>query len=485
MTTFAGPSTARSYATISGLTGPVNHVTVGININHTYDGDLTAFLVSPSGVRVQLLDRFGSSGNNFTNTVFDDFAATYIGGGSAPFTGSFRPVDPLGLLTGLTGSDLNGLWTLEVHDNAANDTGSIANWSLTIETGEPYAVTDSSGNYSFVNMAPAPANPGNYILNYERLAGWRQTYPFNDSTYFVTYPSGTDYTGRDFLLNADTTAPSVTSLGRVGPAATSASTVIYVITFSEPVSNVTANNFHLDSTGLTGASIQSILGSGANYDITVATGTGNGVLALNFVDSRGLVDAGYNAVTPSFGAGPATTLDRTAPTAAVTIGDSTAQRSRIESLTVTFSEQVSFAGQLSAAFLLERLPSGGASVPVSLSVTTAIVNGVTVATLTPTNNVQFGSLIDGRYRLTVLANQIADLAGNLMATNLVQTFHRYYGDVNGDEHIDIADFGTFSTTFNLQSGQQGFLSYLDYNHDNHIDIADFGQFSIRFFNLLP
>jgi subtilisin-like proprotein convertase family protein len=485
ITTLAGPSTARSYATISGLTGPVNHVTVGININHSYDGDLTAFLVSPSGVRVQLLDRFGGSGNNFTNTLFDDFAATYIGAGSAPFTGTFRPVDPLGLLTGLTGTDLNGTWTLEVHDNALNDTGSIANWSLTIESGEPYAITDSSGSYSFVNMAPAPANPGNYILNYERLAGWRQTYPFNNSAYFVTYPNGTDYTGRDFLLNADTTAPSVSSLARVGPAATSASTVVYVITFSEPVSNLTPSNFHLETSGLTGASIQSILGSGANYDITVATGTGDGVLTLNFVDSRGLVDAGHNAVTPSFVPGPATTIDRTAPTATITIGAGTAQRSRIESLTVTFSEQVIFAGQTSAAFQLERLPSGGAPIPVAFTVSTALVNGQTVATLTPTSDVAFGSLIDGRYRLTVLANQIADLAGNLMATNLMQTFHRYYGDVNGDEHIDIADFGSFSTTFNLQSGQQGFLSYLDYNHDNHIDIADFGQFSIRLFTVLP
>ena len=66
-----------------------------------------------------------------------------------------------------------------------------------------------------------------------------------------------------------------------------------------------------------------------------------------------------------------------------------------------------------------------------------------------------------------------------------QGLFRFFGDANGDRHVDIADFGLFSTSYGLHTGQSGFLAYFDYNNDGTIDIADFGQFSIRFFTMLP
>jgi hypothetical protein len=52
-------------------------------------------------------------------------------------------------------------------------------------------------------------------------------------------------------------------------------------------------------------------------------------------------------------------------------------------------------------------------------------------------------------------------------------------------HVDIADFGLFSSTYNLAAGQTGFIAAFDYNNDGHVDILDFGQFSIRIFTILP
>jgi hypothetical protein len=72
-----------------------------------------------------------------------------------------------------------------------------------------------------------------------------------------------------------------------------------------------------------------------------------------------------------------------------------------------------------------------------------------------------------------------------MLANSVTNFHRFFGDSNGDTNVDISDFGLFSGTFGLNSGQIGFLSYFDFNNDNVIDITDFGQFSIRIFTVLP
>jgi hypothetical protein len=116
---------------------------------------------------------------------------------------------------------------------------------------------------------------------------------------------------------------------------------------------------------------------------------------------------------------------------------------------------------------------------------------VTVATLTFPGTTA-GSLADGNYSLRVLGSQISTggvlLDGDgdgVPGGDAVVQFHRYFGDANGDRRVDIADFGLFSTTYNLQSGQGGFLPYFDVNGDNRVDIVDFGQFSVRYFTTLP
>jgi hypothetical protein len=67
----------------------------------------------------------------------------------------------------------------------------------------------------------------------------------------------------------------------------------------------------------------------------------------------------------------------------------------------------------------------------------------------------------------------------------MQGLFRFFGDINGDRHVDVADFGLFSSTFNLGTGQTGFPAAFDFNSDGHIDIFDFGQYSIRFFTTIP
>jgi hypothetical protein len=69
--------------------------------------------------------------------------------------------------------------------------------------------------------------------------------------------------------------------------------------------------------------------------------------------------------------------------------------------------------------------------------------------------------------------------------NNMQGLFRLFGDVNGDRRVDIVDFGLFSSTFNLRSGQTGFNPALDFDGDGRVDIFDFGQFSLRLFTVLP
>jgi hypothetical protein len=170
--------------------------------------------------------------------------------------------------------------------------------------------------------------------------------------------------------------------------------------------------------------------------------------------------------------------------AGVQIGDGTAQRSMVSQLKVNFDQVISYAGAPGAAYTLQKIVGGIPAGTVGFSVTTVTVGTHSEATFTFTSDTTFGSLNDGRYRLTVIANQIR-IGSTPMVADSVTNFHRMFGDANGDAQVDISDFGQFSGTFNLNSGQTGFLAYFDYNNDGVIDIADFGQFSVRLFTTLP
>jgi hypothetical protein len=176
------------------------------------------------------------------------------------------------------------------------------------------------------------------------------------------------------------------------------------------------------------------------------------------------------------------------------VNDGSVQRSRVTSLTVTFNYVVSFAGTVASAFTLTRT-GGGA---VNFAANANVVNGVTVVTLNDFSGAetQFGSLGDGRYTLTALQSPIsangAQLDGNYDGVGGdnynftdAQGLFRFYGDINGDRHVDIADFGLFATSYGLHTGQSGFLAAFDFNNDGVIDIQDFGQFALRFFTVLP
>jgi fibronectin-binding autotransporter adhesin len=160
------------------------------------------------------------------------------------------------------------------------------------------------------------------------------------------------------------------------------------------------------------------------------------------------------------------------------------QRSRVDLLKVVFSSVITYAGAPTAAYSLQKIVGSVPAGSVGIAVNTVTVAGHSEATITFTTDTEFGSLRDGHYRLTVVPNQISS-GGVFMTGDLFTNFHRRFGDVNGDQHIDIADFSIFNSTYNSMVGQPNYLAYFDFNNDGHIDILDFGQFSIRMFTFPP
>ncbi len=109
-----------------------------------------------------------------------------------------------------------------------------------------------------------------------------------------------DATGADDGLAVDDfsltsfTAPFVSSITRANASPTNALRVNFTVTFSKPVTGVDATDFTIAASGISGASVASVSGSGNSYTISVNTGIGSGTLRLDLVDDDSIVDAASN-----------------------------------------------------------------------------------------------------------------------------------------------------------------------------------------------
>ena len=114
----------------------------------------------------------------------------------------------------------------------------------------------------------------------------------------VARPQGSHCDIGAYEFDGDATAPTVTSIIRTGASPTNAASVDFTVTFSELVSDVAANDFALHPTGnVSGATIQSVSGSGSVYTVTVNTGSGNGTLRLEVPASATITDLTDNPMT--------------------------------------------------------------------------------------------------------------------------------------------------------------------------------------------
>jgi hypothetical protein len=184
----------------------------------------------------------------------------------------------------------------------------------------------------------------------------------------------------------------------------------------------------------------------------------------------------------------------------VQIDNGTVQRSMIKSLTITFSEAVTFSGSPSNAFQLHR-NSASFEQPNILGVVnlTAVETG-SVVTITFNNSGPspiFGvggagnlSLPNGRYTLTIDHTQVTGVDGN-MASDFVlasapapaapTNIFRLFGDVTGDGAVTISDYlGTGPNgnppIIGLLQSFGGVNPYFDYNGNGIVDAFDVHQF---------
>jgi subtilisin-like proprotein convertase family protein len=342
--------------------GPLSDLDVTVSLTHPATGELTAYLISPAGTKVALTAA-NTAGANLTNTTFDDEAGTAVAAGAAPYTGRFRPAQPL---SAFDGQWPDGLWTLQLDDaNTGANSGTLLGWSLSYSTGERFTTTDAAGAYTLA----VPA--GSFTVREERPGGLTPTQ------------------------------------------------------------------------------------GAAGYAVTVATGTptfpGSGF-------------GSYATLT----AGPA-----------LRVNDGGVQRSRVTALTLTAFGPVT--GAAAGAFTLTRTGPGGPNTPQPLAATFAAgPNDTTLITLAlPAAYLQFGSLIDGAYTLSVDWSQVTAGGPPLGGTSSF-ALHRLYGDITGDATVNLDDLTEFASAFGTASGEGGYVAAFDFGADGAINLDDLTELASRF-----
>lgn len=119
--------------------------------------------------------------------------------------------------------------------------------------------------------------------------------------------------------------PTLTSIIRSDASPTNAASVHFTVTFSQAVNGVTAANFGLNSSGISGASIMNVTGSGDSRIVTVGTGSGDGTLSLSMISGNGITDdfgSGFDANGLPF-EGQAYSIKKSAPSVSISAPSTT------------------------------------------------------------------------------------------------------------------------------------------------------------------
>lgn len=192
--------TVTSTINIAGADPYLWKVVLTTAITHTYNGDLTLTLISPAGTRVTLSRELGSTADDvFNGSVWDDAAPTPVVDYSFTSGVTATPIAPEAAFGKLAGENPNGVWTLEVIDDASGDVGSINSWSLALTTSAtpvptttvytstgPVAIPDNTTTTSLVSVAGA----GSQICGIDLTTNITHSYSADLDLWLVS-PAGT------------------------------------------------------------------------------------------------------------------------------------------------------------------------------------------------------------------------------------------------------------------------------------------------------
>lgn len=197
------------------------------------------------------------------------------------------------------------------------------------------------------------------------------------------------------------------------------------------------------------------------------------------------VQAHYNVGDPELVEGGqllAMTVPVPATAGGVRVNDGSAQRSKVNAVTVTLNGVIPAANIAADAFTLTRV--GGGTFTAAVTAVTPTADGNTLVTLAfagPGVRAD-GALPDGRYRLSVDGSAITDRLGQALDSDrdgvaggpVVQVggFHALFGDSDGDADVDVFDLFRFLSAVGPTSASPRYLAYFDFDADGDVALTD-------------
>ena len=304
-----------------------------------------------------------------TVTGFDQSDLAVVGGTIFGFSGSGASyafnITPAG----------TGLVTVNIPANAATDaadnkSAAATQFSRTVDQTVPtVSISSSAANPTNLNPIPVTVTFSESVTGFSAadlvvtggtvggFSGSGATYSFNVAptgtgsvTVDIPANAATDAAGNGSLAAVpfsraiDGVSPSVVSLAPVVSSPSNVKQADYIVTFSEAVTGVTADDFKTVLNGVNTTQTLGLTGTGASYVVTVLNISGNGTVGINLIDNLSILDAAGNTLLKTNGSGNVTgqvlTIDQLAPT--VVISSTTGNPTTISPIpvTVTFSEAV-------------------------------------------------------------------------------------------------------------------------------------------------
>ena len=176
------------------LTDVNDIISVDINMEHSYSGDLDIYLTSPNGVQVTLFQQAGGStwfgeatdgdltetnpglgydygwsmNPDYNGTMVDGVANNTIPDPAGGFSNILAPTTylPVGDFSDFLGSPINGTWTITVTDNIFSDNGWIFSWGIQINQNivpSSWSFENSIIDEYFINSPTVISNSGTSI----------------------------------------------------------------------------------------------------------------------------------------------------------------------------------------------------------------------------------------------------------------------------------------------------------------------------------
>ncbi len=196
--------------------GLVNEITVSVDIAHSWIGDLTLTLESPTGKKAVILREICGNEDQI-QLIFSNNGSGTIPCSPPVSQNIFAPVEPFDIFNG---EEINGTWKLFVADGVELDGGTLKSWSLEVcrqvENNEPLNVlisnttnpTCNGANTGSIQASVVGGSP-NYTILWSNGANQLTLNNLNAGTYQVTVTDGNGVSASASAILGEPTAIAI------------------------------------------------------------------------------------------------------------------------------------------------------------------------------------------------------------------------------------------------------------------------------------